>query len=208
MSLIVGGALSGQTTQQPQRVEKKCHWWQFRCDDAQPAQGLPPEAPRTGTVITVDVALNRLYLFMDGQLVEESPAATGSEKLLKHGSHMWLFRTPEGHLKVLRKIEDPIWTKPDWAFVEAGQRVPPPNSPRRQIRGHLGKYALDLGDGIMIHGTDESDSIGRKVSHGCIRLPNDALKTVYRSAAVGTDVYIFESQAPRTMDRHSDLDFQ
>jgi len=207
MSLIIGVSLSGQTTQQ--QIEKNCRWWQLRCDDN--IEGLlPPEAPRTGTVITIDVARNRLYLFVDGQLIDESPVATGSEKLLKRGSRMWLFRTPEGHLKVLRKIEDPVWTKPDWAFVEAGEPVPPPNSPLRKVRGHLGEYALDLGDSIMIHGTDESSSIGRKVSHGCIRLPNDMLKAVYRAAAIGTDVYIFESQVPQTAtkrDRHSDLDF-
>ena len=196
ISLIIAGSLSGQT--------------QLPCDDAQSIEGLPPEAPRTGTVITIDVSLNRLYLFRDGQLVKKSPAATGSEKVLKQGSRVWLFRTPEGHLTVMRKIEDPVWTKPDWAFVEDGQRVPPLDSPRRKVKGHLGRYALDLGEGIMIHGTDESRSIGRKMSHGCIRLPNDMLKTVYRSAAIGTDVYIFESQPPQTAtkrERHSDLDF-
>lgn len=209
MSLTLGGSLSGQTAQQQTPAGNACRWWQIRCDDARSLEALPAEAPRTGTVITIDVALNRLYLFEDGQLVDESPVATGSEKVLKQGSRIWLFRTPEGHLKVLRKIEDPVWTKPDWAFIEAGESVPPLNSPRRKVRGHLGKYALDLGDSIMIHGTDESNSIGRKVSHGCIRLPNDMLKTVYRSAAVGTDVYIFESQVPRTRpERHSDLDFR
>jgi lipoprotein-anchoring transpeptidase ErfK/SrfK len=208
IALIIAVSLSGQTTQQRQQIDRKCRWWQIRCDDAM--EGLPPEAPRTGTVITVDVALNRFYLFRDGQLVEASPAATGSEKVLKHGVRVWLFRTPQGHLKVLRKIKDPVWTKPDWAFVEVGEPVPPSNSPKRKVRGHLGNYALDLGEGIMIHGTDESNSIGRKVSHGCIRLPADMLKMVYGIASVGTDVYIFESQVPqvaRKRERHSDLDF-
>ena len=209
MSLILGGSLTAQTMQQPQLAEKKCHWWQFRCQE-ELIEGLPAEAPRTGTVITIDVATNRLYLFNDGRLVDESLAATGSERLLKHGRRIWLFHTPEGHLKVLRKILHPVWTKPDWAFIEAGEPVPPPNSPKRQVRGHLGKYALDLGDGIMIHGTDQSNSIGRKASHGCIRLSNDMLERLWKNVPVGTDVYIFESQTPQTAarrERHSDLDF-
>jgi len=208
-SLILGGSLTAQTTRQPQLAETKCHWWQFRCQE-EGIEGLPPEAPRTGTVITIDVATNRLYLFKDGRLVDESLAATGSERVLKQGRHVWLFRTPEGHLKVLRKILHPVWNKPDWAFVEAGERVPPPNSPKRQVRGHLGNYALDLGDGIMIHGTDESNSIGRKASHGCIRLSNDMLERLWKNVPVGTDVYIFESRTPQTAtnrERHSDLDF-
>ncbi len=41
-------------------------------------EGLPPEAPRTGTVITIDVSTNQAYLFRDGQLIKKSRAATGS----------------------------------------------------------------------------------------------------------------------------------
>jgi hypothetical protein len=112
LSLFLGGSLTAQTIQLTQQTEKKCRWWQFRCQE-ELTEGLPPEAPRTGTVITIDVATNRLYLFKNGQLVDESLAATGSERVLKQGRHVWLFRTPEGHLKVLRKILHPVWTKPD-----------------------------------------------------------------------------------------------
>jgi lipoprotein-anchoring transpeptidase ErfK/SrfK len=173
---------------------KPCRWWQLHCSKApepESVEGLPPEAPRQGTVITVDTSTNTLYLFRDGNLVTKGPAATGTEKTLKKGLKSWMFHTPRGHLKVLRKIDDPVWRKPDWAFVEAGDKIPPPDSPKRLVKGHLGKYALDLGDGIMIHGTDEIDSLGRHASHGCVRLDSETLQTVYQSARVGTDVYIF-----------------
>jgi lipoprotein-anchoring transpeptidase ErfK/SrfK len=173
-------------------------------------EGLPPEAPREGTIITIDVSTNHAYLFEDGALIQKSRAATGSDTVLKKGFRFWLFRTPRGKHVVQRKVVDPIWTKPDWAFVEEGKPVPPPNSPSRKIRGKLGKYALDLGEGIMIHGTDDPKSIGKRVSHGCIRLPNDMLKTVYRAADVGTAVYIFDSgkgEQSKTAEYHSDLDY-
>jgi L,D-transpeptidase YbiS len=171
-----------------------------------PIEGLPEEAPRAGVTITVDVSTNTVYLFRDGTLIDKAPAATGTEKVLKRGRRIWLFHTPRGHLKVIRKIVDPIWKKPDWAFIEEGEPVPPPDSPKRLIKGHLGKYALDLGEAILIHGTDEAKSIGRRASHGCIRLPNRLLEKVWRSAAVGTDVYIFDSRPSQT-NRHSDLDY-
>ena len=176
--------------------------------DAATVDGLPDEAPRCGTIITVDVSTNTLYLFEDGQAVVKAPVATGTGKLLRSGNRVWAFHTPRGHLKVLRKVVDPVWRKPDWAYIEDGDRIPPANSPARNIRGHLGKYALDLGGGVMIHGTDEPRSIGRKVSHGCVRLSNKALKEVYQAVEVGTDVYIFESQPVQesTTDLHSDLD--
>src|SRR5439155_17577163 len=125
--------ISAQSNQ-TQQISRKCHWWQFGlCDESKNVEGLPPEAPRQGTVITIDVATNNLYLFKDSQLIVKSPAATGSEKLLKHRGRVWLFRTPHGHFKVLQKIEDPIWRKPDWAFVEAGEAVPPRYSPKRDV---------------------------------------------------------------------------
>jgi lipoprotein-anchoring transpeptidase ErfK/SrfK len=193
---------------------KPCHWWQFhRCDDAAQIEGLPPEAPRTGKIVTIDVSTNTLYLFDNGTLVAKSPAATGTGKILKKGNKVWAFHTPRGHLKVLRRIEDPVWTKPDWAFVEAGEKIPPLNSPKRLVKNHLGRYALDLGDGIMIHGTDDVDSIGRKASHGCVRLPDDMLAELWKQTRIGTDVYIFESTPPVMTsasngkpEHHSDLD--
>ncbi len=166
------------------------------CGEHTSVVGLPAEAPRSGTVVTVDLTTNTAFLFRDGGLIRRAPAATGSEKLLRKGSHVWLFRTPRGRHKVLRKIENPVWRKPDWAFVEEGKPIPKPNAPARFVKGKLGKYALDLGDGILIHGSDDVKSFGRKVSHGCVRLPDKMLETVYSESAVGTDVYIFESGPP------------
>ena len=172
------------------------------------AQELPPDAPLNGAVITIDLSTNRAYLFIDGELVKKSRCASGSEKVLEHGDDMWLFRTPRGHLRVLHKIVDPIWRKPDWAYIEEGKAIPPVDSPDRLVHGKLGKYALDLGEGILIHGTDDSSSIGQRVSHGCIRLPDDMMEAVYKAAKVGTDVFIFESRPSATAEIHSDLDYR
>ena len=210
-NLLAGLALAASlmcSTVASAEEAKRCHWWQFgHC--APPIEGLPPEAPRDGTVITVDVSTNTAYLFQDGTMVAKSAAATGNEKTLEHGDDMWQFHTPRGHLKVLRKIEDPVWRKPDWAFVEAGEPVPPPNSPKRLVKGHLGRYALDLGDGILIHGTDDIRSIGKRASHGCVRLPEKMLTQLWSAAKVGTDVYIFDSKPPANVadsKGRSDLD--
>jgi L,D-transpeptidase ErfK/SrfK len=182
----------------------ECHWWQFgRCNDQ--TEGLPDEVPRVGVVITIDASTNRAYLFRDGQLIAHSAAATGSGKEFVHGEDMWIFHTPRGHLKVKGKIKDPVWHKPDWAFLEAGEPVPPQNSPLRDVHGKLGRYALSLGDGILIHGTDDADSIGRHVSHGCIRLPDSMMEKIFDAAKVGTDVYIFDSQQPTEATPSSDL---
>lgn len=170
---------------------RPCHWWQRITGCEKRFDTLPAEVPRSGTVVVVDTDSNQIFLVSNGEIVDKGPAATGSGKQLKRGLREWLFHTPRGRMKVLRKIEDPIWTKPDWAFIEEGKPIPPRDSPKRQVKGHLGKYALDLGDGIMIHGTDDPDSLGKKVSHGCIRVGDELLEKIYQSAAVGTEVYVY-----------------
>lgn len=170
-------------------------------------EGLPPEAPRTCTIITIDVSTNQAYLFRDGELVRKSKAATGSDKVLRKGRRVWWFRTPRGRHQIVRKIVDPVWNKPDWAFVEEGKRIPPADSPLRREKGTMGKYALDLGERVMIHGTNDPKSIGRRVSHGCIRLPKDMLEVLWKEVEVGTEVYIYDS-SPRYASKGglSDLD--
>lgn len=196
-------------------VPEPCHWWNFsQCRNPGQIEGLPDDAPRGGTLITVDVATNEIYLFKDDQLIGKAPVGTASETILKRAGRIFLFHTPRGTLRVVRKIVHPVWTKPDWAFIEDGQPVPPLNSPKRRVEGHLGKYALDLGGGIMIHGSDDKRSFGRRISHGCIRVPAGMLATMYKAAKIGTPVYIFESRETETAvnnaktgELHSDLDF-
>jgi hypothetical protein len=69
--------------------------------------------------------------------------------------------------------------------------IPPYQARNRQVPGALGAYALDLGDGYLIHGTDDPSSVGRAVTHGCIRLADDDIAWLYRHIPVGTPVYVY-----------------
>ncbi|MFS8637636.1 MAG: L,D-transpeptidase [Gemmatimonadota bacterium] len=71
--------------------------------------------------------------------------------------------------------------------------IPPLDTRQRKVPDALGPYKLDLGDGYLIHGTHRynRDSIGRAVSHGCIRMRNEDLERLYKRVKVGTPVYIY-----------------
>ena len=69
--------------------------------------------------------------------------------------------------------------------------VPPIGSRQRQVPEVLGTHKLVMGDGYLIHGTDREDSIGEAVSHGCVRMYNADVATLYERVPVGTPVYIF-----------------
>jgi L,D-transpeptidase YbiS len=118
--------------------------------------------------------------------------STGSYIKLKHGDNKkWIFKTPKGEFKILNKTVDPVWKKPDWAFVEEGLKVPSANHPSRFEYGVLGDYSLSIGDGYLIHGTLYQRFLGLPVTHGCIRLNDENLELVYKSLPIGSKVYIF-----------------
>ncbi len=94
--------------------------------------------------------------------------------------------------------ENPIWRKPDWAFLQNGL-TPPTNPEDRLAANELGDYSLDLGDGLYIHGTLYTRLLGMNVTHGCIRVGDEALEQIYRTVAIGTPVFIMGTavtQAP------------
>jgi len=118
--------------------------------------------------------------------------STGSYTLLKgRENQQWIFKTPKGMFRIQGKKENPVWKKPDWAFVEEGLPVPSENNPSRFEYGVLGDYALALGDGYLIHGTLYKRFLGLPVTHGCIRLNDEDLYAVYCTLEPGSKVFIF-----------------
>ena len=89
------------------------------------------------------------------------------------------------------KITNPVWRRPDWAFIEEGLAVPSATHPSRYEYGVLGDYALSLGDGYLIHGTLYKRFLGMPVTHGCIRMNDEDLEATFKTLNVGSRVYIY-----------------
>jgi len=141
--------------------------------------------------IVVNPNGNRLSLRRGQKVVFEAAISTGKNDTLTYLRRKWVFQTPRGIMSVIRKKKDPIWIKPDWAFLEKGESIPAWNSPLRREKGVLGAFMLDLGGGVMIHGTPQEHLLGRSVTHGCIRVGFEDLKVLFDSVQVGTKVFIF-----------------
>ena len=69
--------------------------------------------------------------------------------------------------------------------------VPPTGTKNRRVEGELGKYRLDLGEGYLLHGTPDKESIGFAATHGCVRLRDEDIEWLYTYVPVGTKVYIY-----------------
>ena len=68
--------------------------------------------------------------------------------------------------------------------------IPPLGTLNRRVMGDLGSFALDLGDGYMIHGTRDSASVGEASTHGCIRMLEADLRWMYEHVPIGAPVVI------------------
>jgi L,D-transpeptidase YbiS len=145
-----------------------------------------------GVYLVIDTARNVLYVKKDGRVIREAVASSGSGGLLiePNGKRRWVFDTPRGEYTIESKRRQPVWTKPDWAFIEEGKPLPQ-NARDRLEEGVLGDFALGFGDAYFIHGTLYTRLLGRNVTHGCVRLGDEDLKHVYRMADIGTKLYIY-----------------
>lgn len=148
-----------------------------------PSQMLLPDTPREG--IVVNLAELRLYYFPPGQnIVQVFPLGIGQLGL----------ETPVTTTRVSQKIPNPTWTPTPGIrarSLEQGIKLPPvvpagPNNP-------LGRFALRLGVGngeYLIHGTSAPDSVGLRVSSGCMRMNGPDIKALFEQVRVGTRVQI------------------
>ena len=164
-------------------LEKEINKLQAKLDKCTPTEAY----------VVINTNDNHFYLYKNKQLVRDGLCSSGkNERLVSSDSTKeYIFHTPLGVHRVLGKYKNPVWAKPNWAFVEEGLPIPPPGHASRFESGTLGAYKLTLGDGYMIHGTIYKRFMGLNVTHGCVRLGDEDLEVVYTTMAVGSKVYIY-----------------
>lgn len=158
---------------------------------------LEPPLRVDGRYVVIRLAENRLYVLEGRRVIWSAPVGTGTGFRLEDGGRAWQFDTPRGVFRVQRKEKDPVWIKPDWAYIKEGKPVPPLHSPERREKGMLGTSAIYIGYELALHGTSEPELVlrpdpeQRRISHGCIRLTNEDARTLYHLVDVGTPILIY-----------------
>jgi len=148
-------------------------------------------APK-GQYVVIDTANNRVFLREGERTLRDMIASCGSGNVLEDpvSGRTWTFETPRGQFQVKSKVNNPVWIKPDWAFIEEGEPIPR-DSRERADANVMGDYALGIGNGYFIHGTLYKRLLGRNVSHGCVRLGDADLEFLFKTATLGTKVIIY-----------------
>lgn len=120
------------------------------------------------TEIVIHVRARRLQLLRGGRVIFESRISTGAADM----------PTPLGRFYVKERLI-PADPNGPWGPAALGTSAYSPVL-RRWVEGGP----------VGIHGTDDPTAIGRAVSHGCIRLPNAAMRRLYALTPAGTPILI------------------
>lgn len=135
---------------------------------AQGQQQAPAPAAQPVRVVVVSLQDRKLALVEDGEVKKIYTVAVGKPST----------PSPEGTFTIKRCVANPTYHHGDRTVA------PGPMNP-------VGSRWMGLSKaGYGIHGTNESRSIGKAVSHGCIRMAKVDLEEFYALVSVGDQVQI------------------
>jgi lipoprotein-anchoring transpeptidase ErfK/SrfK len=117
----------------------------------------------------------RVFVYQSDELVVSYPIAIG-----KPG-----WETPLGDWKITDKISNPGWT----SFLTGRVMAPGKNNPMGSM--WVGFYKDRRGE-IGFHGTQNISSLGKAVSHGCLRMREQDVQDLAKRVDVGTEVQVVD----------------
>jgi len=118
--------------------------------------------------VYISLGRNALSLYAGGELKGTWQCAVGLPSR----------PTPKGKYRVVSMLKNPDWS---WQ----GRSIPP------GPKNGLGSRFLGISKpSYGIHGTNNPDSIGKALSHGCVRMHNRDVEALYDMVEVGTPVTI------------------
>lgn len=123
--------------------------------------------------IVVDLSDAKVYNYWGDQVIASYPVAVGQPG----------WETPIGSFKVQQKLFNPVWQQPITGdLIRTG-----PDNP-------LGSRWIGFwSDGrhrIGFHGTNKEQLVGQPVSHGCLRMRNNDIQSLYEQVTLGTPIVV------------------
>ena len=130
--------------------------------------------PTNNKWITINKTKRILTLYEGKTILGKHPVAIGNPPFL----------TPSGKFTIVCKAVDPAWGGGSYAKPVAG------GSPENPLGARWLGLSISGGDRYGIHGNNKPYSIGRDISHGCIRMINADVEQLFEIIGISTPVWI------------------
>lgn len=133
-----------------------------------------PHLALESTRLEIDISSRTVTFYLEDVEMARYPIAIG-----KAG-----WETPKGQFKVLQMQENPVWINP-----LTNQKVSA-NSPQNPLGEYWIGFWTDGRDWVGFHGTPDRQSVGKAISHGCIRMYNEDIEQLFYQINPGTQVIV------------------
>lgn len=150
--------------------------------------------------IEINKTTNKLYLYKNGKVVWTRPVATGKnvQPIPRGSKTIPESATPEGVFPIVVKAVNPQWKNVPGTIKKKvnGKVVTVPN-PANPLGPRWNGLSVNGDQGLMygIHGTNNPSSIGKHISHGCIRMNNQDVIKLFDIVPYGTPVWIHSGKS-------------
>lgn len=133
----------------------------------------PNSLANRGSLIVIQLSQRRVQLHRQDRLVESYPVAIGKAD----------WQTPMGEFVVQTMRRHPTWQHP----ITKEDIGPGPENP---LGSRWIGFWQDGRHHIGLHGTNQEDSIGQAVSHGCVRMREADIQALFEQVSIGTPVVV------------------
>lgn len=132
------------------------------------------QPPSEGKWIAINKSKRILTLYQNTSVIKKYPIAVGNPSTL----------TPEGKFTIVCKVKNPVWGGGGYAAPVAG------GSPNNPLGYRWMGLSVGGGGSYGVHGNNSPYSIGLDVSHGCIRMINSDVESLFDIVPVGINIWI------------------
>ncbi len=125
------------------------------------------------TRLTVDLSDRIVYVYRNEKLTASYRIAIGKPH----------WETPSGTFRIRQMVKNPTWKHP------LTDEVFPPGEANPLGDRWVG-FASDEQMKLGFHGTQDERLIGQAVSHGCLRMKNQEVRSLFEQVSIGTEVTV------------------
>jgi lipoprotein-anchoring transpeptidase ErfK/SrfK len=124
--------------------------------------------------LLVDLSDRQVYVYRNNERQASYIIAIGRDG----------WETPVGDYKVINMQVDPVWQHP---FT---QEIVPSGAANNPLGSRWIGFWTDGSSQIGFHGTKQTDLLGQAVSHGCIRMRDQDIQSMYTQVMLETPVLV------------------